>query len=205
MGDDFLNRLFIKVTREFRNLYYYWTTVNAIIVAKIIGVKIGVGFKCYGRIHFYKALNSNIEIQDNCQFRSKWNSNLIGITKNCIISTHSASAKILIKKNCGFSGVTIGCREYIEIGMNTLVGANSIISDTDWHSLNPSTRLTGVPNSKPIIIGNNVFIGVNSIILKGVTIGDNTVIGAGSVVVNNIPPNVIAAGNPCKILRNLNC
>lgn len=72
---------------------------------------------------------------------------------------------------------------------------------TAYHPTNPSLRLTGRELAAPITIGNNVWIGGGAIICPGVTIGDNTTIGAGSVVVKSIPANVVAAGNPCRVLR----
>ncbi|MDR3011959.1 MAG: maltose O-acetyltransferase, partial [Chitinispirillales bacterium] len=56
---------------------------------------------------------------------------------------------------------------------------------------------------KPVTIGNNVWIGADAVILPGVTIGDNTVIGAGSVVTKDIPANVVAVGNPCRVVREI--
>ena len=71
------------------------------------------------------------------------------------------------------------------------------------HPVDPEIRLTQKELATPVKIGNNVWIGGGAIICPGVTIGDNTTIGAGSVVVKDIPPNVIAAGNPCRIIRRL--
>ena len=71
------------------------------------------------------------------------------------------------------------------------------------HPTDPQTRLDGLEYGKPIRIGNNVWIGGGSIIVAGVTIGDNSVIGAGSVVVKDIPANVVAVGNPCKVIKQL--
>ena len=79
-----------------------------------------------------------------------------------------------------------------------MVGANSTITDGDWHPDDPRSQA-----AKPIIIGDNVWLGINVTVLKGVTIGNGSLIGAGSVVTRSIPPNVMAAGNPCKVLRNL--
>jgi acetyltransferase-like isoleucine patch superfamily enzyme len=89
------------------------------------------------------------------------------------------------------------------MGNKVMVGANVLITDFDWHAIDPATRHTGEPKSKPIVIGNNVFLGYSAIVLKGVTIGDNSVIGANSVVTSNIPADVIAAGNPCKVISSL--
>ncbi|CAF1069213.1 unnamed protein product [Adineta steineri] len=71
------------------------------------------------------------------------------------------------------------------------------------HPIDPQERLNGLEYGKPIRIGNNVWIGGGSIIVAGATIGDNSVIGAGSVVVKDIPANVVAVGNPCKVIKQL--
>ncbi|CAM3353973.1 Transferase [Flavobacterium longum] len=91
----------------------------------------------------------------------------------------------------------------ISIGDNVLIGINCNLIDTDAHPLDPQFRHTGEPHSAPIHIGNNVFLGDNVTVLKGVTIGENSVIGAGSVVATSIPENVVAAGNPAKVIRTL--
>ncbi|CAF3203827.1 unnamed protein product [Rotaria socialis] len=71
------------------------------------------------------------------------------------------------------------------------------------HPTDPQERLDGVEYGKPIRIGNNVWIGGGTIVVAGATIGDNSVIGAGSVVVKDIPANVVAVGNPCKVIKHL--
>ncbi|KAA3649589.1 MAG: acyltransferase [Bacteroidetes bacterium] len=91
----------------------------------------------------------------------------------------------------------------ISIGDNTLIGDHVRIINSDFHSLNPNERTTGIPLSANISIGNNVFIGSNVTITKGVSIGENSVIGICSVVTKNIPNNCIAVGTPAKIIRNL--
>lgn len=75
---------------------------------------------------------------------------------------------------------------------------------TAGHPLEVETRNAGLETAKPITIGNNVWIGGHVVILPGVTIGDNTTIGAGSVVTKDIPAHVLAVGNPCRVIRNLN-
>lgn len=90
----------------------------------------------------------------------------------------------------------------VKIGDNVLLGPNVQIY-TATHPIDPMERLTGKEFSKPIIIGNNVWIGGGTIICPGVKIGDNVTIGAGSVVTKNIPDNVVAVGNPCKVTREI--
>ena len=77
---------------------------------------------------------------------------------------------------------------------------NSYITDADWHGI--YNRIT-IGNSAPVTLGDNVWIGDSAIVCKGVAIGENSIIGAGSVVVGDIPPNCIAAGNPAKIIKEL--
>ena len=93
-------------------------------------------------------------------------------------------------------------------GAKVVFGNNVFIAPwcgfyTAEHPLDVEQRNKGLEYAKPIIIGNNVWIGAQCIVLPGVTIGDNSVIGAGSVVTRNIPSNVVAVGNPCRILKNI--
>jgi acetyltransferase-like isoleucine patch superfamily enzyme len=151
----------------------------------------------------YISPGSRILFGKNISIRTERSSNLIGLNRRSIIATHHAKAEIIIGDNCGFSGAVIGARQSIKLGNSVMVGANVLITDFDWHAIDPLTRHTGEPKSKPINIGNNVFLGYSAIVLKGVTIGDNSVIGANSVVTSNIPADVIAAGNPCKVISSL--
>lgn len=110
----------------------------------------------------------------------------------------------------------------IEVGDNFYANHNCIILDeakvvfgdnvfvapncgfyTAGHPFDVTQRNEGLEYAKPIVIGNNVWIGAHVVVLPGVTIGDNTVIGAGSVVTKDIPPNVIAVGNPCRVLKTI--
>jgi acetyltransferase-like isoleucine patch superfamily enzyme len=117
-------------------------------------------------------------------------------------------AHLSIGKNVGISSTGIVCHHKITIGDNVRIGGNTVIYDTDFHSLNKTHRLNGKldkehTKTKPIIIKNNVFIGAHSTILKGVEIGENSIVGACSVVVKNIPDNEIWAGNPAKKIRTI--
>ncbi|HHQ4320015.1 sugar O-acetyltransferase [Clostridium perfringens] len=91
----------------------------------------------------------------------------------------------------------------IFVGNNVLFGPNvTVLAGT--HPIHPELRSKQAQYNIPIHIGNNVWIGANSVILPGVNIGDNSVIGAGSVVTKDIPSNVVAVGNPCRVLREIN-
>jgi acetyltransferase-like isoleucine patch superfamily enzyme len=162
------------------------------------GIKFGVNPRFDGKCYFKRYPKSIIKIGDNCEFRSRINSNLIGINRPCSISALTSDAKIEIGNNCGFSGTVIGAVKYINIGNNVRCGANTLITDSDWH-------LNDMRSGKPkgVIIGDNVWLGINTVILKGVVIGENTLIGANSLVTKSIPANVIAAGNPCKVIKQI--
>lgn len=90
----------------------------------------------------------------------------------------------------------------ITIGDNVLFGPNVSVY-TAGHPIHPESRNSGYEYGIPVTIGDNVWIGGSCVILPGVKIGKNTVIGAGSVVTKDIPDNVCAAGNPCKVIRKI--
>ncbi|CAM3950072.1 MULTISPECIES: acyltransferase [Flavobacterium] len=87
---------------------------------------------------------------------------------------------------------------------DVLIGVNCSIFDSDGHHLDVDKRHVGIPNSKPIKICKNVFIGDDVTILKGVTIGENSIIGCKSLVSKSIPKNCVYAGNPVKFIREIN-
>jgi acetyltransferase-like isoleucine patch superfamily enzyme len=99
------------------------------------------------------------------------------------------------------AGVRISAATEITIGDNCMLANRVYVTDADWHDLYDRSMFVG--QSSPVRIGNNVWLGDSAIVCKGVTIGDNSIIGAGAVVVKNIPPNVVAAGNPAVVLKQL--
>lgn len=91
---------------------------------------------------------------------------------------------------------------HIYVGDSTMFGPNVTVA-TAGHPILPSLREKAYQFNMPVHIGKNCWIGASAVILPGVTVGDNTVIGAGSVVTKDIPANVVAVGNPCKVLREI--
>ena len=121
-----------------------------------------------------------------------------------MLQTRTPEAEISIGRRNGFSNNTVLCAvNSIRIGDNCRIGDGVAIYDADFHEVNPSTRDRSVGVVKPVVIGNNVWIGSRVMVLKGVTIGDNSVIGAMSLVTKEIPPNCIAAGTPAKVIRTI--
>ena len=90
----------------------------------------------------------------------------------------------------------------VRIGNNAQIAPNVSIY-TAGHPVHPDSRNSGYEYGIAVTIGNNVWIGGNAVIMPGVTIGDNVVIGAGSIVTRDLPSNVIAAGNPCRVIREI--
>lgn len=97
--------------------------------------------------------------------------------------------------------VILDCAK-VKFGNNVFVAPNCGFY-TACHPVNAEKRINGIEYAMSITVGNNVWIGGNVAVLAGVTIGDNTVIGAGSVVTKDIPSNVIAVGNPCRVLKEI--
>ena len=132
--------------------------------------------------------------------------NPIGCNERCTFFV-DRGAVLTIGDNVGMSQAALICHKSITIGNDVKIGGGVCIYDTDFHSLDPVIRRSSedLKNraEKPVVIGNDVFIGAKSIILKGVTIGENSVIGAGSVVTKSVPANQIWAGNPARFIRNI--
>lgn len=185
----------VLILKRFTGMF--WRIVNY-ISANWWDVKIGRGCKFQGKVCFYRLQNSEIFIGDNCIFSSKKTSNLSGVFSPCIISTAKKGAKIIIGDNCGFSGTRIRAGADVIIGNNVRCGANTYIASTDAHS---DDYRAG--KDRPVVLEDNVWLGLNVVVLKGVTIGKNTLIGANSVVTKDIPANVIAAGNPCRVIKQI--
>ena len=141
----------------------------------------------------------------NLIFNNSLTSNFVGLFKPCTIYVEK-TGYLEIGDNSGFSGVSIYCSNRIVLGRYINCGGNVSIWDTDFHPLNFQDRRmndNSKINSAPIVIGDDVFIGANSIILKGVNIGTRTIIGAGSVVTKDIPADEIWAGNPIRYIKKI--
>lgn len=127
----------------------------------------------------------------------------LGKNNKCKLVTYK-DATLIIGDKVGMSNTTIVATTKIELGNNIIIGGGVTIIDSDFHSLNPNHWHTDEDEvnkvSRPIKICDNVFIGMNVIVLKGVNVGSNSIIAAGSVVVNDIPENEIWGGNPAKFI-----
>jgi len=199
-----LNALIFQKIRSYRLIFYqYISTCIGKLNLSLRKIEYGEELKFYGKAYFFRAPNSIIKLGNHVIFRSDETSNQIGLMRKCIVSTLVENAQIIIGNNSGFSSVSIGAAKKICIGSNVIIGANCLITDTNWHNTAVGLRHLSDPTPGEVNIGNDVYIGYGCIILKNVSIGDNSVIGAGSVISNDIPANVIAAGNPCRVIKQL--
>lgn len=201
-----------KVFKRLNGFLHQFSTLYSTILMKsklwLLDCRYGKNLKANGKVTIEVFSKGSIKFGDNFIINSRFHSNLVGLTNKAIFTTYEKGT-IEIGDNCGFSATVISARKSIKIGNRTLIGGNSRIYDHDYHSLDPKLRTdhkTDFTNvrSAPVIVGNDVFIGVNVTILKGVNIGDGSVIAASSVVtLREIPPHSLVAGNPAKILKKM--
>ncbi len=175
------------------------------IPLKLQRIKTGKKLKLVGWPFIFRFKNAELSIGENVTVNSNFWSNLLGVYQRTIIVA-KGTGKIKIGDRVGISGSTIYAWDSIEIGDDTIIGVNVKIVDTDFHPIDPEKRINGensAATTKPVKIGNNVFVGMNSLILKGTEIGDNCVIGAGSVVSGKFPAGSVIAGNPAKVIKEI--
>lgn len=203
---NFILRYIYKVNSFLlrRLLYYYSFLVNSLNFY-LKDITIGKKYKIYGNIFIENS--GKIVIGDNFKANSGKRYNPIGgDTVLRLICTKNA--ELSIGNNVGISNSTIYCATKIVIEDNVAIGGGCKIWDTDFHSLDPTIRLTALDKgvnikTGTIYIKKNTFIGGETVILKGVTIGENSVIGAYSLVSADVPANEIWGGNPAKFIRKL--
>lgn len=200
---DISGHLFKYIRRIRLAISQFYFTIIMRIELKLRGAEFSRKVTFIGKTSLNRYQNSKISIGKGCFFVSNRNYNLAGVSRRCMISTLNRGAEIIIGEESSFSGTVIGCTKKITIGKNVLCGANTFITDYDWHNIDPKRRNESCTTGKEVTIEDNVWLGLNVVVLKGVRIGKNSVIGANSIVTQDIPENVIAAGNPCRILNKL--
>lgn len=155
--------------------------------------------------------NGELTFGDNVILNSDFEGSNTSLTTKVKFVT-GIDGTVKIGDNCDFNGTCIVAYSEIEIGNCCQFASSTLISDTDFHPVEPDERrnqMQGNPYSfdkvskKKIKIGNNVWVGWGAIILKGVEIGDNSIIAAGAVITSNVPENSIAAGNPAVIVKKI--
>lgn len=169
------------------------------------GLKVGKGLVLRGRPIIDIRDGAKIEIGNEVTLNSQNYGYHISIYAPIkLFANINQGAIVKIGDHTRIHGSCIHAREKIEIGNNCLIAGNCQIFDCSAHHLSfddPTNRLNTPGETKPILVEDNVWIGANCIILPGVKIGHGSIIGAGSVVTKSIPPMVIAAGNPARVVE----
>lgn len=151
--------------------------------------------------------NAKIRIGKGVILCSESKYNIAGINHPVILAALSDSAEIDLKDGCGISGTSIVAVTKVVIGNNVMLGVNTNVYDTDFHPVNSKDRLQqssiSEAKSMPVYINENVWIGANTTVLKGVTIGRNSVISSHSLVNKSVPENSLFAGIPAKFIKKI--
>lgn len=159
--------------------------------------------KVWGRMFILIHGAGSVSIGKNFHAVSNTRRSFITLYSRCHL-TIIDDGEIVIGDHVGLNGTAITAKSKISIGDNSMVGPNTIIIDHDGHnSWPPETRWTTPGAVSNITIEDNVWIGMNCLILKGVKIGSGSIVGAGSVVVSDVEKNCLYAGNPAKKIRSL--
>ena len=170
------------------------------------GFSIGRNAKAWGLFSIQLMDSSNLSIGDDFHLISCGRRSAINQFSRAQFTVFPG-ASIVLGRHVGLNGTTISSKRSISIGDDTMIAANTIIVDSDFHTLWPPEdrwKTTTSSSDRDVVIGKNVWIGMNCLILKGTVIGDNSIIGAGSVVSGEIPSNSLAVGNPARVIKFLN-
>ncbi len=209
-----LIRKTLHLPRFLRRAFY--VRYNRLCLALCVGKgNLGKGARVFNHVYLDIHPQSKVTIGDDFILTSDENINpLCRHQRGCIVAER-AETVIEIGHHVGMSSPCLWAKERITIGNYVNIGGDCIIMDSDAHNLDWRVRDSGemfapkvsmdnhTAKCAPIVIEDHVLIGARSVILKGVTIGRGSVIGAGSVVVKSIPPGCIAAGNPCRVIKQL--
>lgn len=173
------------------------------MILKTHGVEFGKNLQIPGKMSWL-IRGARITIGDNFYLSSGNGVNPIASNLQADVYVEPG-ATLTIGNNVGMSSTRLWIHESARIGNNVKIRGCVLITDTDAHPMDYVARRSSNEGTKsaPVVIEDDVWVGAHCIILKGVTIGARSIIGAGSVVTKNIPADCVAAGNPCKVIKNL--
>jgi acetyltransferase-like isoleucine patch superfamily enzyme len=205
---DFPLHIFPLWDRFCKIVSTFISTLRLKLLLKLGGCSYGDHLRADGFVIIRYAKRGAIQLGSHIKINSRFKSNFVGLNHPAIFHCQPTGS-IRIGDHSGCSGVVLSSRSGITIGRHVNLGGGVRIYDHDFHSIDPQARrnpeedMAGIA-SAPIIIEDDVLIGANAIILKGVHVGAGSIIGAGSVVtLKTIPPRSLVAGNPARIIRTL--
>ena len=178
------------------------------IKLRACGICVGRHCVIHGHVGVNIAPSAKVSIGDNFYMSSGGHRNPLCCNIEGFFYA-GENACICIGNHVGMSSTVLRAAQSITIGNYVKIGANVKVMDTDAHALDFNVRRVREEDAKqkrcaPVVIEDDVLIGVNSIILKGVTIGARSIIGAGSVVTKSVPSDCVACGNPARVVKILN-
>jgi acetyltransferase-like isoleucine patch superfamily enzyme len=186
-----------------RSSVAFWSLV-ARVRLRLHGARVGHGLRVRGPIHLHCHRTGSIRIGDFCRMHSGFGGNPVGGSRVAIWV--GPGARLVLGNRVGLSNATIVCTDEVTIGDEVLLGGDTRIYDTDFHSLDPEERSRpGNPGARtaPVVVHPRAFVGGHSILLKGSVLGPGAVLGAGSVLRSRTGEREIWAGNPARLVRDL--
>jgi acetyltransferase-like isoleucine patch superfamily enzyme len=200
--------ILLKIKIKLGHIFFPWYYTHLAKI-KFYSMSVGYGKGLYVDGKIIISLNHNqLSLGDNVKIRSRYMGNLAGMVNPSTFQLLPGGS-IMIGNGVGMSSTVLSSRKSIKIYDNVMIGANVRIYDHDFHSMNYADRRIGSRDSEnakseEIIIEEDVFIGTNSIILKGVHIGKGSIIAAGSIVtLKSIPAYSLVGGNPATIIKEV--
>lgn len=186
----------------------FFGTLRLRLKARLFGVELGPGVTAHGPVGLLRWPGGRIRIGARARLISSWRR----ATASCLawpvrLRVFGPGASIDIGEGAELSGTSITARSTaVRVGRYALIAPNCVIVDSDFHApWPPEARATepGLERDAPVTIGDHAWLGMQCIVLKGVTVGEGAIVGAGSVVTRDIPPRSLAAGAPARVIRQL--
>ncbi|MBU2863958.1 acyltransferase [Reinekea forsetii] len=178
--------------------------ILSMVLKSYKNVRIGSGFRAKGIPLLNAWDGGEIIIGNNVQLNSRNRGYHVNMYSPVKLFAELSNTQILIGDRTRIHGSCIHAIKRIEIGKNCLIAANCQIMDSSGHDLcleNPDARIYSKGKGKAVFIRDNVWLGTGCIVMPGVTIGAGTVVSANSVVIKDLPPGVVAAGNPARVIK----
>lgn len=185
-----------------------WGSFRLRLKARLLGVELGPGVTAHGAVGLLRWPGGRIRIGARVHFISSWRrATASALAWPVRLRVFGPGASIDIGEGAELSGTSITARSTaVRVGRGALLAPNCVIVDSDFHApWPPEARATepGLERDAPVTIGDHAWLGMQCIVLKGVTVGEGAIVGAGSVVTRDIPPRTLAAGAPARVIRHL--